>query len=304
VAGVVLFVAVVIHLGGSGSVFGVWDQLPEGHAGLFNGPYGPPFFLAFLLVAFLSYNGGTWNLAARYIAAPSAASARKSALLSGGLYLVWPLILFFPMWAAPLLVPGMENPSQSYAELTQRFLPAGLVGLVLASMFANTMSMTTSDTNTISAVITRDILPLTSRRFRDMPAGRSLMVARVTTFCFTALTLVIALEAERFGGVLGLILSWFGALVGPVSIPMLLGLIPGFRHAGPGAAISSTLAGFATFLFIVYGLEAAPQFLRIGGPAAMALLVFAVMTFLRRGKPLKPEVESLMKALSDRKSIS
>ncbi len=300
VAGVVLFVAVVLHLGGAGSVTGVWSDLPEGHAGLFNGPYGPPFFFAFLLVAFLSYNGGTWNLAARYIAAPSAESARKSALLSGGLYLVWPLILFFPMWAAPLLLPGLDNPSQSYAELTQKFLPAGLVGLVLAAMFANTMSMTTSDTNTISAVITRDILPLASRRFRDMGPRRSLLVARVTTCAFTALTLVIALEAERFGGVLGLILSWFGALVGPVSIPMLFGLMPVFRHAGPAAAIGSTLAGFAAFLFIAYGLSEAPAFLRVGGPAAVALLVFTGAALLGRGKPVRREVEELLDGINPR----
>src|SRR5690625_4537504 len=134
--GLVLFVAVLKHLDGAGSILGIWSDLPEGHSSWFNGDYTPGFAFAFLAVAMLSYNGGTCNLAARYIAAPSPTSARTSAIVSGILYAVWPLILFFPMWAAPLLLPDIADPEQSYAVLTKTFLPAGLVGLVLASMFA------------------------------------------------------------------------------------------------------------------------------------------------------------------------
>ena len=63
-----------------------------------------------MLINFLSYNGGTWNLAQRFIAAPTAAAARKAALLSAALYLIWPLVLFFPMWASPLLLPAPRRP--------------------------------------------------------------------------------------------------------------------------------------------------------------------------------------------------
>jgi len=171
-AGSVLFVAVLRELGGVSGIWTVWDRLPPAHSELFNGPYTGMFFLGFLTVAILSYNGGTWNLAARYIGAPSAASARKSALLSSVLYALWPLVLFFPMWAAPVLLPGLAEPSQSYAQLTRQYLPVGMVGLVLAAMFAATMSMTTSDTNTISSVLTRDILPILSRRFRGLDKRR------------------------------------------------------------------------------------------------------------------------------------
>jgi solute:Na+ symporter, SSS family len=79
------------------------------------------------------------------------------------------------------------------------------VGLVIASLFANTMSMTSSDANTISAVITRDILPNLSKKFKDMKHKQSLLLARSTTFIFTGLTLIVAIYADVFGGVLGLI---------------------------------------------------------------------------------------------------
>src|SRR5699024_3818802 len=141
--------------------------LPQGHSDLFNGPYTLPFFIFYILIDFLSYNGGTWNLAVKYISTSSGKNARKSALLSAGLYLVWPLVLFFPMWAAPIFLPNLDEANQSYAVLANQLLPVGMIGLVLASLFSATLSMTASDANAISSVITRDILPLTSRRFRN-----------------------------------------------------------------------------------------------------------------------------------------
>jgi Na+/proline symporter len=297
VAGLVLFVAVLTHLGGVESLWTIWDRLPAGHAHALNGPYTPIFLIGYVAASILSYNGGTWNLAARYIGAPSARSARNSALLSGGLYLVWPLFLFFPMWAAPLLLPNLADPTQSYVMLTKQFLPAGLVGLVLASMFAATMSMTTSDTNTISSVITRDILPVLSARYRGMDQRRSLRVARISTLLFTLLTLVVGVEADHFGGILGLIISWFAALIGPVSVPMLFGLLPSYRHADARAAIASILAGFVAFVITGYVMEL-EQGPRVLAPIATTFAVFSALAWLNRRRPVPAAVTELLRGLS------
>jgi Na+/proline symporter len=296
-AGVVLFVAVMTHLGGVSSITGIWDQLPADHSNLFNGEYTALFALAFVIVAGLSYNGGTWNLAARYIGAPSAQSARKTAMLSGTLYLIWPLVVFFPMWAAPIVLPDLAEPSQSYVMLAQQFLPAGLVGLVLAAMFAATTSMTSSDSNTISAVVTRDILPVLSPKFRKMDQKRGLRIARLTTFTFMALTLMIGIEAERFGGVLGLIIAWFGALIGPVSVPMVLGLLPAFQHADARAAITSIFTGFGAFVIVTYGFEADID-VRTFVPVTSSIIVFGFMAWMRRKEPLSEPMANLMRGLS------
>src|SRR5690606_41469607 len=115
---------------------------------------------------------------------------------------------------------------------------------VFNSLFATTMSMSSSIITSIAAVIPRDIRPAVSNRFRDEKT--SLTTARVTTFVFTMLTILVAFQYERFGGVLGLIISWFGALVGPIAIPLLFGVIPAFRSCGATAAISSIAAGLLT----------------------------------------------------------
>ncbi|MBD3629342.1 sodium:solute symporter family protein [Cyclobacterium sp.] len=279
IAGLVMFVVVVQKLGGLESVFTVWDQLPEGNAQAFNEPYTVGFALAFLFINFLSYNGGQWNLATRYISSPTEQQASKAAWLSGALYLVWPLILFFPMWAAPVLLPDMEDPTQSYGILTMELLPVGLIGLVIASLFANTMSMTSSDINTISAVISRDILPAVNKKFRKETT--SLTTARITTFLFTLGTIVIALQFERFGGVLGLIISWFGALVGPIAIPMLFGLIPWFKSCGPKAAIGSILVGLLAFV-ITKNMELNNLALEVSLPVFSSAITYVLVGFLER----------------------
>lgn len=297
VAGLVLFWAVLGQLGGVSGLWTVWDRLPAGHGQIFNGPYTPLFLVGYVVASTLSYNGGTWNLAARYIGAPSALSAKRSALLSGGLYLVWPLFLFFPMWAAPVLLPGLGDPTQAYVLLTQKFLPAGLIGLVLASMFAATMAMTTSDTNTVSSVITRDILPVWSARFRGLDGKRGLRLARLTTLVFTLLTLIVGLEAERFGGVLGLIISWFAALIGPVSVPMLFGLLPLFAKADARVAVGSIAGGFAAFVLTTYGLASAQEW-RVLAPIATSMTVFCVGTWLNRGRVTPPAIADLLRRVS------
>ena len=269
--GVVMFVLVVKHLGGWDSITGIWKELPPGHSQLFNDPYTAAFVGIMFFLYFLSYNGGSWSLATRYISSPNEREASKAARLSGILYLIWPLILFFPMWAAPIILPGLENPSESYGYLMLEILPQGMIGLVIASLFAATMGMTSSDVNTIAAVITRDILPIMSEKFRN--DKNSLRTARITTFIFTLATLILALNYERFGGVLGLIVNWFGALLGPTAMPLMLGLIPAFKRCGPVAAISSILAGLITFV-ITKDMNTHSLALEVGLPTIVSAIVF------------------------------
>jgi len=294
VAGTVMFVVVVMRLGGWGSVFGMWDQLPEGNSDLFNDPYTVGFALAFLFINFLSYNGGTWNLATRYISSANEGEAKKAARLSGVLYLVWPLILLFPLWAAPLLLPDLEDPTQSYGLLTLELLPVGLVGLVVASLFANTLSMTSSDVNTIAAVITRDILPAVSPKMQS--ARASLRVARITTFAFTLLTIIVALQYEKFGGVFGLIVTWFGALIGPIAVPVLFGLLPAFQRCGPMAAIISIAAGLVTFI-VTKNIELNSLALEVSLPLLVSTIVYVTFGFLPNQTASQP-VKKMINALN------
>ncbi|CAM5541229.1 hypothetical protein SFUMM280S_02616 [Streptomyces fumanus] len=114
-AGIAMFVAVLAELGDYGGFFGVWDEPAlQGHEKPLVGPYSTVFLLAFLFIKLFEYNGGMLNQAQRYMATSSAKQAERSARLSAVLWLVWPLVLFFPMWMSPLLVEA-QKPDGSYS---------------------------------------------------------------------------------------------------------------------------------------------------------------------------------------------
>ena len=76
----------------------------QGHDKPLVAQYGTVFLLAFLFIKLFEYNGGMLNQAQRYMATSGPKDAERSARLSAVLWLVWPLVLFFPMWMSPLLV--------------------------------------------------------------------------------------------------------------------------------------------------------------------------------------------------------
>lgn len=296
-SGIVMFVMILLHLGdGVSGIFTMWDRLPDSHAQVFNNPYTAGFAMAFLVINFFSYSGGTWNLATRFISSSSGKEARKAALLSAVLYLIWPLILFFPMFAAPIFFPDLANPEQSYSLMAMEFLPPGLLGLLVASLFSTTLSMTASDSNTISSVINRDILPIAFKKMTLLDGKKLLLIARITTFSFILATIIIAFNSETFGGVIGLIITWFAALLGPIAIPMILGLLPMFRNSSSKAALLSIVGGLVTFAALksVGGVSLA---LELSGPLIVSMIIYVGFGWVVP-QEVKPEVDELLDSLN------
>lgn len=279
-AGIAMFVGVLQHLDGIPTLWKMWDQLPEGHGDALNGPYTPVFLIAFLFIKTFEYNGGMWNLAQRYMAAPSGSEAKRAALLSSVLWLIWPLVLFIPMCAAPLLVPDLAKPEQSYVALAQLLLPSGLIGLVLAGFFSHTMAMVASDANVISSVITRDIGPVLWPKLRKLSDVATLKFARITTFTFVTLSMLIAILTNGQGVVLKIVVDLVAATMGPISIPLMLGLLPWFRRSGSRAAIASWAAGLTVWAVVKWGVGSTDTTLVVALPLATSLVVYVGLGLL------------------------
>ncbi|MET9310635.1 sodium:solute symporter family protein [Kribbella sp. NPDC003505] len=278
-AGVAMFVGVLAHLDGVPTLWTMWDQLPAGHGDALNGPYTPIFLIAFLFIKTFEYNGGMWNLAQRYMAAPSGSAAKRSALLSSALWLVWPLILFVPMCAAPLLVhPGKAE--QSYVALAQLLLPSGLIGLVLAGFFSHTMAMVASDANAISSVITRDLAPVLVPRVRRLTDSATLKMARIVTFTFVTVSMLIAIATNGEGVVLKIVVDLVAATMGPIAIPLMLGLLPWLRRSGSRAALASWAIGLFTWTIVKYGVGSTDTTLVVALPLATSLVVYVGLGLL------------------------
>ncbi len=306
-AGFGLFFGVLANLSSRGLTFssalGQLDQM--GNLRVFNdvpGQGSPVWTIFYIIVVFLSYNGGTWNLAQRFISTTDDKTSRKSALFSAALYLIWPLILFFPMFIGPILYPGMTQAQAEaglYSQLTMDFLPHGMIGLVLAAMFANTITMCNSDMNVISAVLSRDIFPIFKPNMLKQPDRIQLRNARLTTIGFTVLTILIALLRDQMGGITGLIITWFAALLGPTAIPLLCGLFKQFRYCDSTAAILSIIAGFGIFIVDQAGVDFNPNF-GVIIPTAVAFVVYVGVGLINkyvRKIQVDSEVDTLLDTL-------
>ncbi len=174
------------------------------------------------------------------------------------------------------------------------------MGLVLASMFASTMGMTVSDINTLSAVVQRDIFPVLIKGFKEFSSRgkRSLIIARTITISLTSITIIVGINQERFGGVIGLVISWFAALVGPTAVPMILGMFPQFKHCTNRLAILSIMGG--VFGFILTKMNLIAPDLVTAFPLIVTLIIYIGGSQINkaRGVEIRPEVEELVQFLS------
>ncbi len=126
--------------------------------------------------------------------------------------------------------------------------------------------------------------------------GISLKIARTTTFSFTLMTIILASQHEHFGGVLGLIVTWFGALVGPVAVPMLFGMLPLFSRCGSAAAITSIALGFITFV-LTKTITIESMALSVALPVMVSTVTYLVGGLLSRGRPVPERVRFLLESL-------
>ncbi|MBP2475714.1 Na+/proline symporter [Crossiella equi] len=308
-AGIVMFVAVAAHFGGPQFMWEIWDKLPEANSEPLREPYTATFFLALFVIKTLEYNGGMWNLAQRYMAAPSGWEAKRSAILSAVLWLVWPLVLFFPMWAAPLIVPDLANAGDAYIELGKIMLPAGMIGLVLAGFFSHTMAMVSSDANVITAVLTRDILPRIWSGAKRMTDAAQLKLARVTTFSFIGLSMLMAVSLDTNGGVLKVVVDLVAATMGPIAVPLMLGLLPWFRRMGPTAAISSTLGGLAVWAYLYISQQLGVTIEKealVAYPLLTSLVLFIVVGLVKPERTTQRDglIDSLNSDEADKPSVT
>ncbi|MFD8567680.1 sodium:solute symporter family protein [Streptomyces sp. NPDC057694] len=290
-AGVSMFIAVVIKLDDKNIGFlDAWNR-PElqGHGKPLVGQYGAVFLLAFLFIKLFEYNGGMLNQAQRYMATASPKEATRSARLSAVLWLVWPAVLFFPMWMSPLLVHAQKpDGSDSYGLMTEQLLPHGLLGLVIVGFFSHTMAMCSSDANAIAAVFTRDVAPVLSAKARSWNERRGLIAARLTTVVFLGLSMAVATQVNSptFKDIITVVIKWVAGLMGPIAIPMMLGLLRAFRKSGPTAALTSWAMGLLAFWLVNYPISwnvdgGVPLQYQVSIPLAVSLVLYIGIGFIK-----------------------
>lgn len=245
---VLMFAALLmvpLSLRAIGGLSAITEAVP-GHLTFFNGPKGAPaFLLAYYVMIAIKYNAN-WSFIQRFYSVREEASGRKMGLLIAGLFLVFPFFFLVPAMAARVIEPNLPNHEMAYVAVALHVLPTGIMGLMMAAMFAATMSAVDSELNVTASVLVRDVY---QRLLRPEASQRELLVvARISTLVLGGLIVWGALFVGRFGGAFEANKLFTSLFAIPLSVPLLLGvLFPGPR---PWGAFASVLSGVATGIYL------------------------------------------------------
>ena len=246
---IVLITAAMMLVPLSLSAAGGWEALKAdspGHFHLFSGPKGEWSFLVVYYLMFAIKNNGNWTFIQRFYSVRDEAAGQKMGLLTAALFLVFPIFFLIPAIASASLLPDLENKEMAYVAIALNLLPEGVMGIMLAAMFAATMSSLDSEYNVMASVVTTDIY---QRLFRPRAAEKELMrVARITTLLIGLLVILGALFVDKFGGAFEASKLFTGLFAIPLVIPVIFGVLT--RKANAAGAILSLTAGVVTGLIL------------------------------------------------------
>lgn len=274
---VILILVTLILVPLSISSVGGWSNLtatiPD-HFTWFNGPRGEwLFLLTYYIMIVVKYNGN-WSFIQRFYSVRDEKAGLKSGLLTAGLFLIFPIVFILPSIAARVAVPDLPNHEMAYVAMSMLVLPEGVMGIMLAAMFAATMSALDSEYNVMAGVITRDIY---QRLINPNATERQqIIVARTLTLLLGLAIIAGALFVGNFGGAFEANKLFTGLFAIPMVIPLLFGVI--LRKPRPAGAILTVIVGIATGLF----LNGHPEI--SWASATLAEIVICTITLVISGK--------------------
>ncbi|WP_196212117.1 sodium:solute symporter family protein [Bacteroides cellulosilyticus] len=291
---VILFAAVVIavplafdKIGGVGTFF---EKVPEGFFELFEGEYTPGFVIAFAIYN-MFFLGGNWAYVQRYTSVKTERDSRKTGWLFGVLYTISPIL-----WMLIPMIYRVYNPSLSglenegaYLLMCKEAMPDGLLGLMLGGMIFATASSLNATLNISAGVVTNDIF----KRMRPNASEKTLMnVARISTWGFGIMAIIVALLIRSMGGIVNVVIS-VAALTGvPVYLPVIWSLFS--KRQTARTILSATFISLAInliFKFVTphFGLALDRTWEMIVGTAVPVILLAGIEVVLKAKEFIAPE---------------
>lgn len=255
---VVCAVAAIVKVGGPSNLI---EQFPADTI-MGNSMNYPLLFISWFIFMFVKQlqNINNMNDSYRFLTAKDSTNARKAALLAFILMLIGPIIWFLPPWATAVLYPdaalahsaelGKKAADAVYLVFVERVMPAGMVGLLMAAVFAATMSSMDSGLNRNAGVFVRNFYSI----FIDKKAtDRKLMrVSQVVTLVFGVLIIMVALFINSLKG-----LSLFDAMMYvstllqmPILVPLFFGIF--IRKTPDWAAWATLVVGIGVSYIVSF----------------------------------------------------
>ncbi|WP_371396669.1 transporter [Fretibacter rubidus] len=190
------------------------------------------FFLCKQLITIMNMHD-----AFRFLNAKDSINARKAALLAMCLMAVGSVIWFIPPWASAIFYPdaaaaypelGNKAADAVYLVFARNAMPVGTVGLLLAGLFAATMSSMDSALNKNSGIFVRSIYqPYLEKRHKAVSDKSLLDMSRLLSLVSGVLVIALALYFKSLKelSLFDLMMSLSAMIQVPILIPLILGLL-------------------------------------------------------------------------------
>jgi len=231
----ILFFLSINYVGGMETLM----QLVPEHFNWFNGPKGHWFWLSvYYLMIIIKYNEN-WIFIQRFYIVKDEKAAQKVGYLTAALFLIFPIVFMIPPIVSQVIMPDLPDKEMAYVAISSKLLPSGLMGVMIASMFAATMSSLNSEYNVIAAVLSKDVYQrLMNKNASDK---QLLLVAKLSTVVVGMLVLFGGLFIKDFGGAFEANKLFTGIFAIPIGIPLVLGIAT--RKASPRGAMLTVVVG-------------------------------------------------------------
>ena len=242
---VATLILVPLTLKASGGLTNLMATIPQ-HFDPFNGPKGMPLYLGVYYLMILVKYSGNWTFIQRFYSVRDERASQKQGLLTAAFFFLFPVIFLFPSIAARAIVPELANPEMAYVSVCLKLLPEGIMGLMVAAMFAATMSVLSGEYNVTAGVLTRDIY---ERLFNASASGRQLLwVGRLMTLALGGIVTVGALFVGGFGGAFEANKLFTGLFAIPMTLPLILGVV--LPRPRPWGALATVVVGMIIGLIL------------------------------------------------------
>jgi SSS family solute:Na+ symporter len=209
---------------------------------------GPIYFLGMTL-SLLAYPIVNQTVAQRLVAARTELDARDGAIFGlPGWFVVTGCSTIVGIMAV-LLIPGLTSAEADriYPMMMMKYLPSGVLGLVVASLMLASMSTGAGIGTAIAGLLTVDIYA----RFlnKEAPDAHYLRLTRIFASATIVIGTLFAYFIPRMGGMIPFYLAMTGTFFLPLTVPYLGGAFFSFLSRWSGFVSTLSGAGLGLILF-------------------------------------------------------
>lgn len=223
--------------------------LPEWFMNPFAGTYQPLNYIAFLILMLVSMNTA-WSLVHKYNCVSTERDAQKVAWTVAVLNFFAPILFFTPAILARSILPDLADAKYSYAELAFTVLPTGMMGMLVAGMFASTISTMGSEFNVLAGILTNDLY---KRLIKPNASEKELViVGRLATIVIGILIIGMSILLTILKGlnIFDIMLKAFGALMPATALPIFVGFF--WRKITARGALTGLITGAISGIGLVF----------------------------------------------------